>query len=75
MQYYKNTERWTQNVKTYQTPENQNKYFAFVYPPNPTPTDETFFQLQSKILAPITGSVNIIQNVDYQIWNTKSGMA
>ncbi len=68
MERYRNKEEWAKSIKTNQNLQNQNKYFAFVYPPSPTPTDETFFQEQNKILAPISGSMNVMQNGNYQDW-------
>jgi hypothetical protein len=75
MQEYQNIEQWTQNIQIHQNPEYQNKYFAFIYPPNPTPEDETFLQLPNKILAPITGSANVMQDRPYQVWNPNSSIA
>ena len=74
-QQYQDTEKWTQNIVTYKTPENQNKYFSFNHPAIPSPEEETFHQLPYTVLLPISGSAGAIPNGPYQVWNPNSGVA
>ena len=75
MPVYQNVSQWISNIESDQTPNYSNRYFVIEHESSSHTPEQKHTALQNRTYIPITGSANLLPNVEYQIWNANSGVA